>query len=248
MALSFKNIFPNFRQNQELIADDNFRDHEKIIDIFNAMAHDRTLLKLKLPGSENDFSSCILAVDQKAFCFTLDEIYPEEGHLLISRNGYATVSGTIQGASIEFKASLVGSSKTGQFVNYTCSIPDTISYNQRRDEYRIKIPKTHLVRVTVQHVPTRQILQGVIHNISRHGIGILLKLNHTIKPGEQLIHCKLAIDDTEVINFSLEVRHIQSDAPQKILVGGEFRGLDTRAEEILNRFICEMERLALRKK
>ena len=248
MALSFKKIFPAFRQNQDLIADDDFRDHEKIIDIFNAMAHERTLLRLRIPGSKIEFSSCVLAVDEKAFCFTLDEIYPEEGHVLISRNGYALVSGVLHGARVKFKASLMGTSKTGQFVNYSCSIPDTISYNQRRGEYRINIPKTHLVRVTVQHAPSRQILQGVIHNISRHGIGILLKLNHTIKPGEQLIHCKLPVDDTEVINFNLDVRHIQSDAPQKILIGGEFNGLDTRTEEKLNRFVCDMERLVLRQK
>jgi len=248
MALSFKNIFPTFRQSPEPISEDDFRDHSKIIEIFSGMAYERTLLKLIIPGSKNEYSSSIIAVDPKAFCFTLDDIFPEEGHVLFSRSGYATVSGKLHGASIEFKASLIGSNKNGQFINYTCSIPDTISYNQKRCEYRIKIPSSHLVRVTTQHAPSRQILQGIIHNISMHGIGIIFKLNHSIKPGEQLIHCKLPIDDTEVVNFNLDVRHIQSDAPQKILVGGEFSNLDTRAEQALNRFVCDMERLAMRRK
>jgi len=248
MAISLKNIFPAFRQNPDPISDEDFRNHSKIIELFAAMSSERTLLKLKIPGAKHDFTSSVIDVDEKTFCFTMDEIFPEDGHLLFSRCGNAMVSGTLHGASISFNASLLGSNKSGQFTNYQCSIPDTISYIQRREEYRIKIPSTHLVRVTAQHAPTHQMLQGIVYDISMHGISTIFKINHSIKPGEQLIHCKLPIDDTDIVNFTLEVRHIESNAPQKILIGGLFSGLDTRAEEIISRFVCDMERLVIRHK
>ena len=247
MAISIRQLLPNFHPEKEQVNDINFRNQPKIVEIFRFLKEENAVLKIKLPDTDKEFSSNIIDIDDKNLYFKLDEIFPEDGHNIFSRHGRLIAHAQVRGINVSFNTSLIQADKSGQFINYLCDIPDTISYIQRRIEYRVQIHATHLVQVTAQHQTTKQLLKGIVHDISLQGIGIMFKTHHIIKPGEQLIHCKLPLSNNNMVNFTLDVRHIQSKSPDTIHVGGNFKELDPRSSEIISKFVREMERMAIRR-
>lgn len=246
MALSLKRLFNNFHPEPEQVADGIVNNHAKIVEVLGLLKQEDAKLKINFAGSKKDFSSHIIAVDKKNLCFTLDEIFPEDAHLLFSRSGNLIAQSKVQGATVSFQSSLIRASRSRQFTTYVCDIPDSISYIQRRNEYRVLVPSAHLVRAVAQHAPSRQILQGRVHDISLNGICLAFKSRHIIKPGEQLTHCKLPVGSDQVITFTLEVRHIESNSTDTIHVGGKFSDLTARSSELISRFVRELERIAIR--
>lgn len=249
MIISLKQLFPQFNPETEQISDPDFRNQSKINTLFQLLHEENATLRLKFKGSTSSFNSCIINIDQKNGTFTLDELHPINGHKMLLSTGNFIAHAIIKGVNISFHTSLLKTERNGQFYSYICDIPPSISYIQRRREYRVRIHPEHSVDITTQYENSPKILQGYVHDVSLKGIAIDFpdNLNIKPKPGDQLTNCKLTIPKNETINFTLEARHIQSTPSGKLRIGGHFRDLDTRSEEIICRFVREMERAALKK-
>lgn len=246
MAFSIKQFIPFFNPDTDQISDVNFSHTQKIIELFQLLKLERTVVKINLPEAKQPYTSSILAVDEHKMEFTLDEILPNDGHKLLQQYGRLIAHAQIRGAKLSFDTYLIGSEKTKQFSSYICHLPETVSYIQRRSEFRIPINAPHYVPVTAEHEPSHQVLQGHTYDVSMNGICIVFKTPHIIKPGEQLIRCQLQLSTKEKINFTLDVRHIESTLPGSIRVGGRFKDLSTSSQDIISRFVRQMERAALK--
>lgn len=249
MGISLKQLFPQFNPEIEQISEPDFRNQSKINNLFQLLCEENTALKLRFQGNKKNYSSCILDVDAKNGLFTIDELHPVEGHKLMLSNGVYIAHAIIKGVSISFHTSLIKTERKGQFSRYICDIPNSISYIQRRCEYRVKVFPPQSISVTAQYKTSAQLLQGYISDVSLKGLAIDFSENHNarIKPGDQLTNCKLNLPKNEIIGITLEVRHIESTITGKVRVGGLFKGLNTRSEEIICRFVREMERTAIKK-
>jgi len=246
MAFSIKQFIPFINPDADQISDVNFSHIQKIVEIFQLLKLDRTVLKINLPEAKLPYSSSVLTVDEKKMQFTLDEILPQDGNKLLQQYGRLIAHAQVRGAKLSFETYLIGSEKSKQFSSYICHLPETISYIQRRSEFRIPIHAPHFVQVIAEHEPSQQILQGHAYDVSINGICIVFKTTHVIKPGEQLVRCQLQLSTKESINFTLDVRHIESTIPGSIRVGGSFKELSARSQEIIGRFVRQMERVALK--
>ena len=246
MAFSLKQFIPFLSLETEQISDADYRHPQKINEIFQLLKESRALLKINLPEANKSYTSTILAVDTTNRQFTLDEIFPEDGHKLFESTGQLIAHAEIQGARISFETRRINTDNSRSISSYNCQFPDSIAYIQRRAEYRVPIHAPHLIRVTAEHQPSKQILQGHLYDISMLGIAIVFKTSHIIKPGEQLQHCQLKLSTNEIVIVTLDVRHIESTTPGTIRVGGSFTELNTRSREVLNRFIRQMERAGIK--
>lgn len=247
MGISLKQLFPQFNPETEQVSDADFRNQSKINSLFQLLLEESTVLKINFRGNNTVFSSCVIDIDIKNSCFTIDELHPADGHKLIASNGNYIAQAVVKGVNISFHTSLIKLQKKGQFNCYVCDIPGSISYLQRRNEYRVRICEPLSYEVTAQHDNSLQIIQGKIHDISMKGMGVEFSTSQVIKPGECLTNCKLKLSRGETIGVTLEVRHIQSTRSGKYRIGGRFRELNTRSEEIICKFVREMERAAIKK-
>jgi c-di-GMP-binding flagellar brake protein YcgR len=247
MGISLKQLFPQFNPESEQISEADFRNQSKINSLFQLLLEESAVLKINLQGSKTSFSSCITAVDIKNSLFTLDELHPTNGNKLLLSTGHFIAHAIIKGVNVSFHTSLIKLDKDKQFNKYNCDIPNSISYIQRRREYRVRISEPLSIQVTAQHENSSQLLQGRIHDISMQGMGIDFSTTQAIKPGDYLTNCKLGLPKGESIGFTLEARHIQSTKQGTLRIGGKFKELNTRSEEIICRFVREMERASIKK-
>jgi len=246
MGISIKQLFPQFNPETDQVSDADFRNQPKINSLFQLLLDENTPLKIKLQGDKTNFSSCITAVDVKQSLITIDELHPTNGHKLLVKTGVFIANAIIKGVNVSFHTSLIKLDKNGQFNSYICDLPGSISYVQRRQEYRVRICEPTLIHMTAQHTSS-QLLQGNVHDISMQGIAVDFSASHVIKPGDQLTNCKLIIPKKESIDFTLDVCHIQSTNTGKLRIGGRFKDIDARSSEIICRFVREMERASIKK-
>jgi len=246
MGISLKQLFPQFNPDTEQVSDGDFRNQSKINSLFQLLLDENTVLKIRFQDTKTLYSSCIIALDQKKSLFTLDELHPADGHRLLASTGTFIGHAIIKGVNVSFHTSLIKLGRNGQFNCYECDIPHSISYVQRRQEYRVRIHDSHMYKVFAQHKGSTHLLQGKIHDVSMKGIAIDIKTSQSIKPGEQLTNCKLELSKNDSVTFSLDVCHIESTQPGVIRVGGQFREITSRAEELICKFVRDMERLSIR--
>ncbi|WP_455223346.1 flagellar brake protein [Kaarinaea lacus] len=246
MAFSLKQFIPFLNPETEQVSDVNFRHSQKICEIFQLLKETRTVLTVKLPDSKKQFSSSIIKVDLEKKQFTLDEIYPVDGHKLFENTGKLIALAELHGARISFETCRITSDNSRQISSYQCHIPESVSYIQRREEYRVSVHSTQIIQITAEHRETNQLVQGRVCDISPQGIGIVFNTAHTIKPGDQLNRCQLMLPRNDSVNFSLDVRHIESTTPGTIRVGGSFLDLTTRSREIISRFVRHLERASIK--
>ena len=246
VAFSLKQFIPFFNPDSDQISDINFSNTQKIGELFQVLKQERSVLKITLPESKQVYTSNVLAIDEKGKQFTIDEILPQDGQKLLQQYGRFIAHTQVRGAKLSFDTYLIGSEKSKQFSSYICHLPETVSYIQRRSEFRIPINAPHFVQVTATHEQSNQELRGHAYDVSINGICIVFKTPHVIKPGDQLILCQLELSTKETINFTLDVRHIESTSPGSIRVGGSFKELSAHSREIISRFVRQMERAALK--
>ena len=249
MAISLKQLFPQFNPETEQISDPDFRNQSKINNLFQLLLDENSAIKIRFQGNGKTFSSCITDVDIKNGLFALDELHPVDGHKMLLSTGNFIANAIIKGVNVSFHTSLIKTDRKGQFNSYNCDIPNSISYIQRRREYRVKVYPPQSIMVTAQYKSSAQMLQGHVHDVSLQGIAVDFSGDHdtNIKPGDQLTNCKVNLPKKEMIGVTLEVRHIESTTSGKIRVGGLFKDLNTRSEEIICRFVRQMERAAIKK-
>lgn len=246
MAFSLKQLIPFLNLETEQVSDGDFQHNQEINHVFQLLKETRTALKITLPDSNKAFSSSILAVDLANGQFTLDEIFPVDGHKLFESIGILIAHAELRGARITFEARLVSLDNSRPIASYNCQIPESISYAQRRGEYRVSVPPTHMLEVTAEHRKTRQLLQGNLTDLSTQGIGVNFNTSHTIKPGDQLTNCHLLLPTNESVKFAIEVRHIESTALDTIRVGGTLLELDNRSGELISRLVRQLERAKIK--
>ncbi|MGD8560376.1 MAG: flagellar brake protein [Gammaproteobacteria bacterium] len=246
MAFSLKQIFPFFNPGSEQISEVDFRNSVKIQELFNIMQQERTIISIRFPETEKDYTSCIVQLDDDGTRFTLDEILPEEGNKIFREKRSIIASSSVHGAQISFSSQLISDKPSQQFHSYWCSIPDSISFVQRRGDYRLLVPNVHRYEVTAEHEPSHQLLKGYVVDISALGIGIAFKASHIVKPGDRLIHCQMAMSDTQKIKFTVGVCHIESTSPDTIVVGGSIMDINSESRDLLNRLTRQLERNATR--
>ncbi len=220
-------------------------DKAYIIALLQRLVGERLFVTVILPGSRERFTSTVLLVDPPGERFTLDRLFPEAGHGLIQQAGKARIFARAANAALRFDATLEALEDEGGFACYRMRFPATIHYLQRRDNYRVSAASGEPVAVTLRR-RDGEVIDGVLHDISAGGVGILIEGDTDLEPGEVIPHFVAAIAE-ESLEVALEVRDVRySPKSDLTTLGAHFRALDPKLEQRLRRTVAHLERERVR--
>jgi c-di-GMP-binding flagellar brake protein YcgR len=226
---------------------DTLSNPAKIIGLLQHLLDDRTLLTVRIPGVDNNFTSAVLAVDKKNKTFSLDEISPAEGHTLFLDKKELQVNGMSRGALFSFTLQLQKQGTSRDIAFYEFDIPESVKHIQRRAYYRVRLKADQRLSVTTLHKDSDTSISGFVIDLSSHGICVLFNTERHIQTGDILNLCKLRLPEGQIVTFDLDVRNVQTMPNERIRVGGSFINLNVNNVRLLEKFVLKLERESLRK-
>ena len=126
----------------------------------------RASIKLQPSRFSDDFFSLMAGVDKNRHVIQLDEVMPEHRNPI--RVGYTiTVTGPITGTPLVFKTRTLSSKIDDSSTLYKCSIPDEITCEQRRAQYRLELAAASCAEASIPKEGNRY--SGKISDISKFG-------------------------------------------------------------------------------
>lgn len=215
---------------------------QQILPILSKVQKEHCLLQARISGHAKTFMTAIIGINADTGIMALDEISPKEGHQLFLRHKSIQLSGILEGVELAFDLDLIAQRSQAGIAYYQVAIPESLTYLQRRDEYRV--PLTGMPQfLGYLGEQTQQQFTGYATDLSQHGIGVELAGLETIQRGDELSACQLLLTDDEKLSFSLEVRFAQQATQRRTThIGGRFIGLSVPDITRLAKLICQMER------
>lgn len=260
MIRSIKQIFARDRQQNsdnapadfhpKSISNPNFlTESVKITTLLEAIETTRPLCTVTFDGTDEEFSTSILGINNNQKLLMLDELIPEHGNNLLHSKKALKLSTFYKGIHLAFKLDKIQFASADGIAFYKARFPKRIYYPQRRKSPRISLPSTKIAFAGIAS-RTKTSLGGVIYDISRNGVGITLTDNRArIQRGDSIKSCSIVLDDHR-LEFELDVRFLKKSGtanhPQ-IFIGGYFQNLSSKSQNKLSYFISAMEREQIRK-
>ncbi len=221
--------------------------------LLTRLLQSRSLLTLEIAGLEGKFSSAFVSFDTKNETIDLDQPFPSGASAYLPNTKTAVkpgtvlaVTGSIKGTPLKFETTLKEIRLTPTTPIYACSLPETILYQQQRDQFRLELGAATRSRASV-------LLEGKLHSgrivdLSGDGTCFRLRQGVAIEAGDVLTSVKLQLDDSFIIKPTLRVLSVYSvvQAPGMIQIGTQFDKISQNERATLRVFIRELERRKLR--
>ena len=246
MASLFKQLFS--QTPEEGYATDGesiLSGNHKIISLLYDLNKSSSTLNLFLSDDDIGHQSKILTIDESTKIFTLSKVNSTEGHEALLGAETFQVHAQLSGATIIFNSRVKKFHYSAQLEYYEIAIPELLNYIQRRASYRVEINSTHLIPITAELKQNQKKIYANVHDIAMQGIGIIAKAIDSIKPGDELSCCQLQLSNDEIINFTLDVKHVIPMSPGTVRIGGSFKDLNHRSTQLIGRLVRDMERLRI---
>ncbi|MGB5395643.1 MAG: flagellar regulator YcgR PilZN domain-containing protein, partial [Gammaproteobacteria bacterium] len=233
--------YSNSASDSELIT-----EQTRIARLLAQLARRHTPLTVRIPGHKARFTSCTVDVEQSHVL--LDELMPSTGHELLIKARKLNVSCKLDGVEIEFVASLARTDELNKLLTYYMHLPTQIEYRQRRQHYRVHIPLSKQLRVIVD-VGDTAMHEGMLHDLSRGGAGVIFSANDIILEHGQQHECAIELPDTGWLYCTVELRYSKDTRKLKQqLTGAHFIDLHPAQTRLIGRCISELEREFIRKR
>lgn len=215
--------------------------------LFERMARQRELLTVLIPGNPERHTSCILGVD--AGHVLMDELLPATGHALLLAERRLRVSGRLEGIEIRFTATLDRVEDEDGAITYRVALPAHLEYRQRRLDYRAHIPMMRRLRVVLDRGEDADVIEGLVHDLSKGGAGILLPEEVSLPPHAVVYECALELPDDAWLFCTVDICHARSSRYRDLrLVGIRFLRPGPIQSRLLGHCIIELDREFVRKR
>lgn len=218
----------------------------KVLRLLKRFTKRYTPLTVKVPGHQQHYTSCIVDVDSKQVL--LDELLPTSGHERLITERALLVTGRLEGIVIQFFTTLEHVEDKDKMLTYHMKLPDLLEYQQRRQNFRARIPMTMKLPVVIE-ISENKTVEGELHDLSHSGAGMILLADKNILQPKSLYECAIKLPDGETIYCSVELRYLKDIRSRETLfIGVQFVGLLPRQSRIIGRCINELERELIRKR
>ena len=123
---------------QDVIGIRTLNNKQQIFSILASVQKARTPITIKFEGSEKYFTSIILKTDLDKSHLIIDEIAPEEGHVLAMQNLPFSIRGSHSGVSLFFRPNVIsGSGSENDIAFYSIPLPKEMVYQQHPDHLNL---------------------------------------------------------------------------------------------------------------
>ncbi len=219
----------------------------RIAAFLHSIAGQRSLVNVRLAGSERYFNSVLLNVDHERGYLYLDELFPAEGHKRVVPGIKAHIYTQKDKVGVHFLTVIEAIQTHEKTAVYVLPFPEAIDYQQKRSHYRVYIGLGQHFGVKLKNAEEEE-FEGRLVDLSLGGLGVSLPRDTPIKQGEALELVELYLPDEDNLNVKVEVRRVQDDSNRRQLsVGLMFLKLSAQADRILQRSMIVLEREQIRR-
>lgn len=218
-----RRIFPDKAPEKLPVADHRIEEREPIVALLMRASTHHVLFSVRLSGQEESFSTALLGIYDEHDFIILDELSPENGHLLLKDRDELKLSGRLEGWSWALPPACWRSVKKRR-----CLLQNTAARNHRTSSTKKRL--SHPIQgvgITFHGLRgkgMRQIVKGYVNDLSRDGAGIILAEGIQLYQGEILPSCIISVPGEGEIAFSLEVCFCSRNPRQQVTrIGGRFK-------------------------
>lgn len=218
----FKGLFKTPELPEASIAEqaEKAASHQVYIEkILYNLISSRTLLNLKFPSAEQNFSSLLLEINRRDDFIIIDEIAPSEGNQIARRGLPFTITTREHGVALSFNTRVLRHVEGDGDSYYILPYPSEIHYQQRRKSYRVPIYSENILRADI-FLPNHPRMAAKVSDISVSGLRLYVRYNvlDTIENLKYIDQCLLITPFAKSTTFSLEIRHSFYDMANKCTV------------------------------
>lgn len=224
-------------------------DKHQIFSILSAVQKSRTPITIKFPHRDRYYTSLILRTDLDDAAIIIDEIAPEDGHLLAMQKLPFSIRGSHGGISLFFKDNVIGGSgRESDIAFYKVPFPDEMIYQQRRNAFRATVARSLHVDVRLQNPGTGQLLQGRLFDLSIGGCRVNFEgeLKPMLERGDTFQFCHMQLNEAP-LSQPVTVKHASYVRDWgETTCGFAFDALDSGTQKLIDRYVYFLQREARR--
>ena len=241
--MSEKNQSPSYDSQIEKI-----NNPTRIAAILKNILDARTLLRVTLPGSPEEYNSTLLEINRENNFILLDELHPKAGHERLREAKKLAVLTNLNSVDVSFAGHLQQTLVENNIAIYKLQLPKLLYYRQLRAHFRIPIGITE---IPVNIILDSEIaLEGELHDISSGGLCIRFatELPANLKRGVLINSCMVDLPEGNKLESKFEVRfRSNQDDKGRTLVGGQFVRLNQAQQRMVERYVASLDREIRRK-
>ncbi len=220
-----------------------------ILGLLKRIQNQRAMLTITLPGSDKNYNSAVLEINEEQAYLVIDELSPESGHPLLLDIKELRARTRVEGARISFSTTLIDAGRESGIAYYNLTLPTEIDYLQQRASYRVKTKVAQPIPVTLIHAEG-QTIKGELQDLSVGGLSIRIahkQLPAALKTTDTL-PCRFRLAQDEEITCTLEIRSIRSkDNNTPVRLGCRFVNLAAQQQKMIQRYVIALEREQIKK-
>ncbi|HEY3698695.1 MAG TPA: PilZ domain-containing protein [Spongiibacteraceae bacterium] len=197
-----------------------------------------------IEGSSENYQSTIVDVDVGRKVIITDEMFP---HGFAGRPGQ-TVAVTLRLAGNQcktFSTRLLARTKHAESVQYQLVLPEYLSYSQRREAYRFRLPQTAAANVEFT-TADGYFCSGVLQDISLNGMRIALRNQIALRMGDALTQLCFEFAGLK-FRCNATVMNFHNDISGNLSIGIEFAAMPRPQQRLLEQILARWHRERARK-
>lgn len=212
----------------------------------NDLRKQRTALSCELGGTGHSFTTEILSVDSDKAVLYLDAPGSTDMQQRIAQSTGLVVRSASGGVQIAFELGACAVSSLDGAAALRAALPKRILKVQRRDFFRVQVPKSLPVSCAIPLAGSRPAAYVVI-DIGLGGVALFSKEGDPLlKEGTTYKKCRLNFPDGNTLEVDIRVRHVANiksshRAPTR-RYGCAFESLQGPQEAQLQRYVLQLER------
>lgn len=215
--------------------------------VLRSMADHEARVAIYYGGERYFFMSTILNIDHKGMWF---EQSPNslENERAVQSDYLVFVSSHLL-AKVQFVADHARLTEYGKYPALYLPLPKSIYRLQRRDFFRLPAPISSPLRCSLdsKNAVSKNIQGLVVMDISVGGVGLVCtESNVEIAAGDSYQNCQIDLPEMGTVSGTLEVKNLTTSTSPSghthTHVGCEFKNLDVKSTNLLQRYVTKMQR------
>jgi len=222
-------------------------DPSQIAHLLKKLREERAIFTAKIPKKEGQYTTAIIDVDAQHQWIKLDELAPNAGHEQFLQHKKLHLYTKHRGVEIHLALQLQSVSRDKNIAYYLVNFPEVLDYHQRRDHFRVQVPRTAGLRLAVYNTDKKE-CKGEVKDLSTGGLGARMEGHLDAQLGDRFPRCRLLLPENAPLILDLVVCFIRfQESSRQTQLGAQFEKISSADHKLLTRIIAGLQRDLIRK-
>ena len=223
---------------------DSVTEREEILHVLRSLVKGHKLVTVRLPGSDQTFSSTLLELDPRGGTLLMDELNPKAGHALIADVREFKLDTRVSGTDIAFAGRVAAIDTSGKIAAYRVPLPTRVGVHQRRAAFRADVDLGAHIPVYLETLDHASVT-AELRDVSLGGLGLEIRRRpvNPLEAGQRLPSCTIQVPEGEPIRVQIEVRFIgrMRNAPT-LRMGARFVDPSPQCRRAIRQLVAALDR------